>query len=212
MLYFFPSLRAKYGTSDLKNALHGSESFHAAEREIKFMFPNSKCVLLHSHILYVGLNTNDSVPHMVSLCSCNRTFSLKRSNRRIPEQVCKPNSATWTHWALQAQATQPLCKYYLLLLPCCLLALSFGPRNISLRYPALLFSIDLACWLADQKWSKQASNMWWSHCGRSRMTTGRKGGWIHNFRCYFLIKCTCSVLWWNKMSFQHQSSVLFAFW
>ncbi|XP_044061433.1 nucleoside diphosphate kinase homolog 5 [Siniperca chuatsi] len=34
-------LRAKYGTSDLKNALHGSESFHVAEREIKFMFPNS---------------------------------------------------------------------------------------------------------------------------------------------------------------------------
>ncbi|KAK2849237.1 hypothetical protein Q5P01_009071 [Channa striata] len=34
-------LRAKYGTSDLKNAVHGSESFHAAEREIKFMFPNS---------------------------------------------------------------------------------------------------------------------------------------------------------------------------
>lgn len=36
------SLRAKYGSSDLKNALHGSESFHAAEREIKFMFPNCK--------------------------------------------------------------------------------------------------------------------------------------------------------------------------
>ncbi|XP_062249155.1 nucleoside diphosphate kinase homolog 5 isoform X1 [Platichthys flesus] len=35
------SLRAKYGTCDLKNALHGSESFYAAEREIKFMFPNS---------------------------------------------------------------------------------------------------------------------------------------------------------------------------
>ncbi|KAM7417780.1 hypothetical protein PAMA_017432 [Pampus argenteus] len=34
-------LRAKYGTSDLRNALHGSESFHAAEREIKFIFPNS---------------------------------------------------------------------------------------------------------------------------------------------------------------------------
>ncbi|XP_034399625.1 nucleoside diphosphate kinase homolog 5 isoform X1 [Cyclopterus lumpus] len=34
-------LRAKYGTSEHKNALHGSESFHAAEREIKFMFPNS---------------------------------------------------------------------------------------------------------------------------------------------------------------------------
>ncbi|KAF7662485.1 hypothetical protein LDENG_00234500 [Lucifuga dentata] len=34
-------LRAKYGTSDLRNALHGSESFDAAEREIKFMFPHS---------------------------------------------------------------------------------------------------------------------------------------------------------------------------
>uniref|UniRef100_A0A8D3C499 Nucleoside diphosphate kinase B n=1 Tax=Scophthalmus maximus TaxID=52904 RepID=A0A8D3C499_SCOMX len=34
-------LRAKYGTSELQNALHGSESFRAAEREIKFIFPNS---------------------------------------------------------------------------------------------------------------------------------------------------------------------------
>uniref|UniRef100_A0A3P8W6R4 Nucleoside diphosphate kinase B n=1 Tax=Cynoglossus semilaevis TaxID=244447 RepID=A0A3P8W6R4_CYNSE len=33
--------RAKYGTSELKNAFHGSDSFPAAEREIKFMFPNS---------------------------------------------------------------------------------------------------------------------------------------------------------------------------
>ncbi|XP_056135179.1 nucleoside diphosphate kinase homolog 5 isoform X2 [Lampris incognitus] len=33
-------LRAKYGTSELCNALHGSESFTAAEREIKYMFPN----------------------------------------------------------------------------------------------------------------------------------------------------------------------------
>ncbi|CAL8355279.1 unnamed protein product [Merluccius merluccius] len=34
-------LRAKYGTSDLQNALHGSESLSAAQREIQFMFPNS---------------------------------------------------------------------------------------------------------------------------------------------------------------------------
>ncbi|XP_054452967.1 nucleoside diphosphate kinase homolog 5 isoform X1 [Anoplopoma fimbria] len=34
-------LRAKYGTCKIENALHGSESFHAAEREIKFMFPNT---------------------------------------------------------------------------------------------------------------------------------------------------------------------------
>uniref|UniRef100_A0A3Q3EJB1 Nucleoside diphosphate kinase B n=1 Tax=Labrus bergylta TaxID=56723 RepID=A0A3Q3EJB1_9LABR len=34
-------LRAKYGTSDLKNGLHGSATFSVAKREIKFMFPNS---------------------------------------------------------------------------------------------------------------------------------------------------------------------------
>ncbi|KAJ8254612.1 hypothetical protein GJAV_G00194970 [Gymnothorax javanicus] len=34
-------LRAKYGTSDLRNAVHGSESFSAMEREVKFMFPSS---------------------------------------------------------------------------------------------------------------------------------------------------------------------------
>ncbi|KAL4631320.1 hypothetical protein GN956_G14984 [Arapaima gigas] len=37
------SLRAIYGTSDLRNALHGSDNFSAAEREIKFIFPN--CVI-----------------------------------------------------------------------------------------------------------------------------------------------------------------------
>lgn len=42
LFFFFFSLRAKYGTSDLKNALHGSESLYAAEREIKFMFPNCR--------------------------------------------------------------------------------------------------------------------------------------------------------------------------
>ncbi|CAI5766692.1 nucleoside diphosphate kinase homolog 5 isoform X1 [Podarcis muralis] len=36
----FPdSLRAIYGTDDLRNGLHGSTSFSSAEREIRFMFP-----------------------------------------------------------------------------------------------------------------------------------------------------------------------------
>ncbi|KAJ8015278.1 hypothetical protein DPEC_G00024460 [Dallia pectoralis] len=34
-------LRAKYGTTDMRNAVHGSDSFSSAERELKFMFPNS---------------------------------------------------------------------------------------------------------------------------------------------------------------------------
>ncbi|KAM4721342.1 nucleoside diphosphate kinase homolog 5 [Rhinophrynus dorsalis] len=33
------SLRAIYGTDDLRNALHGSDCFMSAEREIRFMFP-----------------------------------------------------------------------------------------------------------------------------------------------------------------------------
>jgi len=38
----FFSLRAVYGTDDQKNALHGSDVFSAAEREIRFFFPDSK--------------------------------------------------------------------------------------------------------------------------------------------------------------------------
>ncbi|XP_043113312.1 nucleoside diphosphate kinase homolog 5 [Puntigrus tetrazona] len=34
-------LRARFGTCDLRNAVHGSDSFSAAEREIRFIFPNS---------------------------------------------------------------------------------------------------------------------------------------------------------------------------
>ena len=34
------SLRAKYGHDQTRNALHGSDSVFAAEREIKFMFPD----------------------------------------------------------------------------------------------------------------------------------------------------------------------------
>ena len=32
------SLRAKYGHDQTKNALHGSDSYHSAEKEIKFIF------------------------------------------------------------------------------------------------------------------------------------------------------------------------------
>lgn len=136
-VYFFhPSLRAKYGTSDLKNALHGSESFDAAVREITFMFPNSKynthtycCswiyVLSYALIMY----------HPFSLCSYNGALSLKRSNARIPEQIYKPNFARWTRRGVQAQATKSLrrfsilsiynsCRCTVMILPCYLLLLN----------------------------------------------------------------------------------------
>ena len=35
------SLRARYGHDQTRNALHGSDNYHSAEREIKFMFPES---------------------------------------------------------------------------------------------------------------------------------------------------------------------------
>ncbi|XP_015748137.1 PREDICTED: nucleoside diphosphate kinase homolog 5-like [Acropora digitifera] len=35
------SLRAIYGTDSTKNALHGSDSYSSAEREIHFFFPDS---------------------------------------------------------------------------------------------------------------------------------------------------------------------------
>ena len=36
------SLRARYGTDQTRNALHGSDSQFSAEREIKFMFPEGE--------------------------------------------------------------------------------------------------------------------------------------------------------------------------
>lgn len=36
------SLRAIYGTDELRNALHGSKDFAASEREIRFMFPEGE--------------------------------------------------------------------------------------------------------------------------------------------------------------------------
>lgn len=40
------SLRAIYGTDDLRNAVHGSLRFSSAEREIRFMFPEGKMLLI----------------------------------------------------------------------------------------------------------------------------------------------------------------------
>ena len=35
------SLRARYGHDQTKNALHGSDHYHTAEKEIRFMFPQT---------------------------------------------------------------------------------------------------------------------------------------------------------------------------
>jgi hypothetical protein len=57
------SLRAKYGTSDLRNALHGSESMTAAQKEIKFMFPDCKSFTQHvsSFKIPTGRNLDEPI-------------------------------------------------------------------------------------------------------------------------------------------------------
>jgi hypothetical protein len=35
------SLRARYGADQTRNAVHGSDSYYGAEREIRFMFPGT---------------------------------------------------------------------------------------------------------------------------------------------------------------------------
>lgn len=44
------SLRAKYGHDLTRNALHGSDNPFSAEREIKFMFPDSKTTPIKSYV------------------------------------------------------------------------------------------------------------------------------------------------------------------
>lgn len=42
--YFCFSIRAMYGIDDQQNAVHGSDGYHNSEREIRFMFPDSKLI------------------------------------------------------------------------------------------------------------------------------------------------------------------------
>ncbi len=181
-----------------------------------------KQYVLYTHILFLLWTFYDHAPRVLSLCSCIWAVPLKRGDWRIPEQECEPNSATRTHWTLQAQASQSLCKYsvlsilnytgdYIYSLTRCLFLLNItvmmldsGAKLWSIEHLnsyCTLFSIDLACSLADQKQPKQASNIWWRHCGGSQVTTGKQQGQNILRGCYLLKKYS-SVLLWNKISFQ----------
>ncbi len=45
------TLRARYGHDQTRNALHGSDHYHTAEREIRFMFPQSVTEPIYSGLL-----------------------------------------------------------------------------------------------------------------------------------------------------------------
>lgn len=108
----------------------------------------------HTHCWHRNVLTTDA-PHMLFLCSVNWAPSHKGSQRSVPEQVCKPNSGTWTYWALQEQAPQPLCEYtrstsedlhICFIMYFCNLAIYWCWIS---PFSPFLFSIDVACWLAD---------------------------------------------------------------
>ncbi|ELK03056.1 Protein FAM13B [Pteropus alecto] len=65
------SLRAVYGTDDLRNALHGSSDFAAAEREIRFMFPEEKTALIS------GCKKDMRKSSSPSLSNCNSVLANK---------------------------------------------------------------------------------------------------------------------------------------
>ncbi|XP_068182286.1 nucleoside diphosphate kinase homolog 5 [Antennarius striatus] len=63
------SLRAKYGTNELKNALHGSETMYDAVREIKFMFPNTVIEPLEEPKIYLIKYVNPTLLRgLIELC------------------------------------------------------------------------------------------------------------------------------------------------
>lgn len=45
------SLRARYGHDQTRNALHGSDHYHTAEKEIRFMFPQGVTEPVYSGML-----------------------------------------------------------------------------------------------------------------------------------------------------------------
>ena len=45
------TLRARYGHDQTRNALHGSDHYHTAEREIRFMFPQTVTEPIYSGLL-----------------------------------------------------------------------------------------------------------------------------------------------------------------
>ena len=55
------SLRARYGHDQTKNAVHGSDHYHTAEREIRFMFPQSV-----TEPIYTGLLARDYLKKYVN--------------------------------------------------------------------------------------------------------------------------------------------------
>ncbi len=84
--FFFRSIRALYGTDDQKNAVHGSDSQFSAEREIRFMFTDSKLTLSNPRNLCFmsSLFSNKSMPSMLVPHPKNILYPATRPTVRKP--------------------------------------------------------------------------------------------------------------------------------
>lgn len=224
---FSPSLRAKYGTSDLKNALHGSDSFHAAEREIKFMFPNSKyhtyshirlfvkkCIIEHSWLCTPTCFLSVAVIEPFPSREATEEYLSRYVNPTLLQgliELCKQkprNPCVSIHCLIfeNKQVVRFICFGRLFtVIECYGKCLFDGVELWSLEHLNPLpytFVFTRFGWLTGwSKQSKHASNMRWGHRRRSRMTTWK--GWRNlSFPMLFCRKQNkFCVLWKSKNVF-----------
>ncbi|KAL5468903.1 hypothetical protein EMCRGX_G030053 [Ephydatia muelleri] len=93
------SMRARYGHDHTRNGLHGSDSFFNAEREIKFMFPDSATF---EPVLSGQLCKDYLQRHIAPVLS----RGLTELSKQKPE-----NPVEWlAHWLLQNNPNKPQFK------------------------------------------------------------------------------------------------------
>ncbi|XP_064387905.1 nucleoside diphosphate kinase homolog 5-like [Halichondria panicea] len=89
------SLRAKYGHDQTRNGLHGSDSYHTAEREIRFMFSESI-----TEPIYHG---QDATDYLQSKVNPVLTKALTHLSKQKPE-----DPLTWlAQWLLDNNPNKP---------------------------------------------------------------------------------------------------------
>ncbi|CAI8050063.1 Nucleoside diphosphate kinase homolog 5 [Geodia barretti] len=92
------SLRARYGTDQTRNAVHGSDSYFGAEREIRFMFPGTV-----TEPVYGGQLARDYLQAKVNPVLVQGLTQLCKQKPEDP--------VTWlAEWLLQNNPNKPLVE------------------------------------------------------------------------------------------------------
>ncbi|KAH0506143.1 Bromodomain-containing protein 8 [Microtus ochrogaster] len=86
------SLRAIYGTDELRNALHGSNDFAASEREIRFMFPEDKTGFYSPPPATAIRSLGESGPQASSAAAAVGWRTLRRREQSAHKCAANPGS------------------------------------------------------------------------------------------------------------------------